>query len=552
MDNVYRLPEALTRETGAGALALDLRRLLAVAAAALRIVGLADRLRPGRVTRPRGERVRVAFERLGLTYLKLGQFLAMRFDLLPRDVCDELNKLFERVAPVAFDDLRELIESELERPIDQVFSSFEETPIASASVGQVHRAVTVDGRRVAVKVQRPGIERVFAADMRNLWRTARILDRFGALGHLSAKEVTYEFMTWTAGELDFVAEAATADRLRRDALAYETVPKLHWDLITRRVLTMELIDGLSLNEVTNLLARGGEELLEEHLPGIDMPLVMERFVNASLRQIFINGFFHGDPHPGNILVCSDNTVAFVDFGIFGRLNPYYLSLMVGMVESVAIGDVDVAFRSYLAIADASDETDIAAFESAAKKVIRRWYQSASGDAPAADRHLGKYVGEMLELVRRHRLRMNWDTLLFWRTLHALDTSALKLPQYVDLLAQLRTFFVDFAPTPSERVEKVLIDPDRTMRILSLQRNAPRYFASIRTAIEGSLPWRPDVDEDHRERRRRDRSTKALSAATLGVSSTLLATSPAVAGGLQVGMAVAAPALFLTALGKSRA
>src|SRR5436305_9799822 len=129
MDETYRLPAALRRETGLTALALDGRRFLAVAATALRIVGVQDRFRRRGAARPRGERVRLGFERLGLTYLKLGQFLAMRFDLLPRDICEELNKLFESVPPVAFHEVRELIESELGRPMEEVIETVEETPI---------------------------------------------------------------------------------------------------------------------------------------------------------------------------------------------------------------------------------------------------------------------------------------------------------------------------------------------------------------------------------------------------------------------------------------
>jgi ubiquinone biosynthesis protein len=550
-----RPPVLLKRERRLTALVLDLRRLWAVAVACVRVIGFRMPIRRrARVHTTRAERVRIELERLGLTYLKLGQFLAMRFDLLPREVCDELEKLYERVDPVPFPAVRELIESEFDAPLDTLFSSFSETPLASASVAQVHVATTAAGEPVAVKVQRPGIEHAFRADMRNLWRLARLLDRLGVGGELSVREIAHEFITWTAGELDFISEARTADRVRSNALEYEIVPELHWDLITSRVLTMELIDGLSLNTVTEIIAEGGEELLAEHLPGIDIGLTLRRLATASLRQIFITGFFHGDPHPGNILIRADNTVVFVDFGIFGELNRWHRQLMVAMVESIALGDVDRAFRSYAAISDLTEGTDAVAFEQNAKAVLRRWYSNASDEgSDKAERHLGKYVAEMLDLVRRHRVRLRFDTLLFWRTLHALDASGLKFPLHFDLLAELRYFFTTRAgSTPGNRFREVVDDPDHRLTVLRLRREAPAQLRVLSAIGDGSVPVRPDKDEDRRTRHRRNGMAKALSAAALAASSALLATSAAVVGGLQIATAALTPALAIMALRSARA
>jgi ubiquinone biosynthesis protein len=546
----FRLPPELRRDSGLRAAALDIRRALAVVRVAMRIAGPPRWLVPRsrRRSHPtRAERVREGFEQLGLAYLKLGQFLAMRYDLIPRDICDELSRLFDQVEPAPLERALALIESEFGVPADELFSHFGSEPVASASVAQVHEATTVDGRRVAVKIQRPGIERTFAADMRNLGRLARIADRLSLLGHMSAREVAREFIAWTTGELDFLSEARTAERLRREALPFEVVPEMHWELISRRVLTMEFVEGVSLNDVTKLIAEGGEELLDRTLPGIDMKLVAHRVVNASMRQLFASGFFHGDPHPGNILVRADSTVVFVDFGIFGELSRYHRALMVRMVESLAVGDVDRAFNAYAATADATDGTNAVAFETDVKQVLKRWYVSSTGGGDADDRHLGKYISEILDLSRRHAVRMNWDLALFWRTMHALDTTALKLPQYFDTLAEMRAFFARTFGNPLTRSLELAFDPAWQIDVIEAGNRLGGFAPRLRPPDEAHSPWRPDTAENRHVRRRRDGAAKAVTAAGLALSSGLLAVSAAVAPAVQLLAAVSAPLLLLTAV-----
>jgi len=169
-------------------------------------------VRRGRLSR--GARIRLAFEQLGVTYIKLGQYLALRFDVVPRDVVDELNKLFDEVPPAPLEEVIEAIAVELGAPVEALFESFDRRTVAAASVAQVYEARTVAGERVAVKVRRPNVIPVFDADMRNLRRIARVADAVGLLGRLSAREALDEFATWTRREFDFVREGRTADRLR--------------------------------------------------------------------------------------------------------------------------------------------------------------------------------------------------------------------------------------------------------------------------------------------------------------------------------------------------
>jgi ubiquinone biosynthesis protein len=451
---------------------------------------------------------------MGLTYVKLGQFLAMRFDVVPPDVARELGRLFEDVAPLRTDVIHTLVEAELGAPIEELFACFRPSPVAAASVAQVHEAWTVDGRHVAVKVQRPGIERIFASDIRNLRRLARLADRLGLLGALSALEIVDEFSRWTAREFDFVTEAMTAERLRASALPYEHAPTIEWALTTRRVLTMQFLEGISLATLGGILDDGGFEELQRRLPWLDLPVLVHRVATACLRQIFVKGFFHGDPHPGNILVQEDNTVAFVDFGIFGELTDYHREQLAAMIESVALGDVDRSFRYYSALADPTADTDFASFEREGKAVLRRWYEAmhASDGAPGA-KHLGRYAGEMTEVVRRHRLRLSPETLLFWRALHALDSTAVRIGERFDLLSELRGFFESIRPGFADRVKRDLFNERWIGSLAAFSKELPTRARLIQSATRGQFVLEVFAEESRRDRAVEARRTKALAAAT---------------------------------------
>lgn len=422
-------------------------------------------------------RLRLAFERLGLTYLKLGQYLASRFDLLPEDVCRELGKLFETVPPIPFETARAVIESELGAPLDQLFSRFDEKPIAAASVGQVHEAFTKTGDRVAVKVQRPGIERVFRADIKNAQVVTCLVDAMHLLGRLSAAEILWEFANWTLKETNFELEGATADAVAQNRAPYEIIPKIFWDLTSEKVLTLEFLDGTSMAQIDRTFDAGGFELLAEKYPDIDIDLVLRRLTSALLRQIFLLGLFHGDPHPGNILVLSDNRVAFIDFGIFGQLSPYDRELLGGQIENLAVGNIDESLRFYIRQLHPTEDSDPRAFRHEARKVLQEWYDvSLRPDAPISERHVGRYMTEMINISRKHYLLYDMSYLLYWRAINSLDATALRLSDHFDLIEELRTFFETIRPDMYQRVLDVAFDSRVWAAIGAVGRAAPGHLA----------------------------------------------------------------------------
>jgi ubiquinone biosynthesis protein len=465
-----------------------------------------------------GARLRRAFEELGITYLKLGQFLTMRFDVLPAEVCAELNKLFEAVPPMPFAVVQQVIETELKRPLDEIFPVFDRTPIAAASVAQVHEARTPDNLRVAVKVQRLDIDRLFAADMRNLRRLARVIDASGLAGAFSAQDVAAQFTHWTSREMDFEIEGRTAVRLGRNAAPYEVIPRIYWSLTTKKVLTMEFVEGVSLAKIGASIDAGRPDLVAEMLPNLDVELAGRNIAFAVMRQLFVYGFFQGDPHPGNVLIRDDNTVAFVDFGIFGELTSEQRENFAGFLESLALGNIDQSFRYYARQHIPTADTDLKAFERDAKNILRSWYHTTLDPfATAQQRHMGRYAVYMIETIRRHRLRTNPDVLLLWRALYALDASSERLSEYFDMMAQVRAFFLEFRPGPIARVAGMLVDPRRNMALLRLARSGPAWSGQLLTDLSRGAAWLVQSDEGPAVRAGADREARWLAAGLIVVS-----------------------------------
>ena len=341
-------------------LLLDLRRIALLAwecgrFALATVVGHLPVFR--RRSQPYAVRIRQALERLGLTYVKLGQFLAMRYDVLPREVCQELSRLFDRVPGMPYDQARAIIEEELGGPLKDFYAYFPPEPIAAASVGQVHDARLRSGQRVAVKVQRGGLRPIFLADIRNLRRLASLIDSLGISGYLSVRGMVDEFAGWTLRELDFRVEASTADRQRLSAEWFLLIPKVHWRLTTSRVLTMEFVEGISSAEAGELMAAGGESLVRTRAAGFDLKLVLHRLARACLKQVFETGFFHADLHPGNLFICDNQRVAFLDFGIFGSLTEAERAVVTGQIVNLALGNISESFRYYALQLIPTEETD---------------------------------------------------------------------------------------------------------------------------------------------------------------------------------------------------
>jgi ubiquinone biosynthesis protein len=294
------------------------------------------------------QRFRLVLEELGTTFVKFGQVLSTRPDLIGKDFADELVGLRDDVPSFGFLEVKKIVEEELEAPLEDLFSEFQESPIASASIAQVHSAMLKDGTKVAVKVQRPDLEEKVGKDVAIMHYIAKNADkRVKSLKYFNLKGIVDEFERAVKKEMDFVLEARNIERFRSDFKDDTTVyaPKVYWEYSTVRVLTMEFIEGIKINEIlkSDNLARGR--------------LIADIGTKCYFKQIFENGFFHADPHSGNLIILENNRLCFIDFGMMGHLDRDFVENLTELFLFTVDYDIKGIVNQMRYMKLISDETD---------------------------------------------------------------------------------------------------------------------------------------------------------------------------------------------------
>jgi ubiquinone biosynthesis protein len=383
----------------------------------LRIAYTAARYRLVR-GRPRGERPRLAFESLGPVFVKFGQLLSVRPDLIPVDVATELSKLQDTVPPVAWETVSATLDRAYGRPHTELFRSFDPVPVASASVAQVHFAVLPDGREVAVKVLRPGIDKVIAKDVALLYALASIVGLTRDGRRLRAREVVAEFEKIIGDELDLVREAASASQLRRNFADGRLliVPEVYWDWCNRDVMVMERIDGIPVNAT--------ERLLEAK---IDIPKLARDGVEIFFTQVFRDGFFHADMHPGNIFVARDGRYCGVDFGIMGTLSDVDKRYLATNFMAFFHRDYHRVAMAHLDAGWVPADTRVDEFEAAIRSVCEPIF-----DRPLKEIYFGKLLLRLFEVSRRFRMQIQPQLVLLQKTLLQVEGLGRQLDPDLDL------------------------------------------------------------------------------------------------------------------------
>jgi ubiquinone biosynthesis protein len=375
---------------------------------------------------PRGVRIRKALEELGPIYVKFGQALSTRRDLLPDDIADELVKLQDQVPPFPNEVARRIIEQELGMSIDAAFKAFDPTPLASASVAQVHTAVLHTDEQVVVKVLRPDIEERIQSDMSLLYELARIAERFWAdARRLRAVDVVAEFERTTLDELDLVREAANASKLRRNFENSDIiyVPEIHWPLSRQKVMVMERIHGIPVGDIEQLRAGGA-----------DFKLLAERGVEIFFTQVFRDNFFHADMHPGNIFVDLPAKYIAIDFGIVGSLS---------LSDQHYLAENFLAFfnRDYRKVAEmhvesgwVASNTRIEEFESAIRSVCEPIFEK-----PLKDISFGQLLLRLFQTARRFDMHVQPQLVLLQKTLLNIEGLGRQLYPDLDLWQTAKPF-----------------------------------------------------------------------------------------------------------------
>jgi ubiquinone biosynthesis protein len=422
-----------------------LGRVVVSVGGALSLWWAIDRRR-GRTASRRGvsRRLRRSFERLGPTYIKLGQIIASGEGLFPEELVEQFQLLRDRVAPERWDDVRAVVEADLGRPLEEVFSSFARTPIAAASIAQVHEAVLLTGEPVAVKVQRPRVATLVRRDIRALaWLAPHLVGRIPVSALANPPALVELFAETIVEELDFRLEAQNMLDIARVLAETDQraviVPRPHPRLVTRRVLVMERLSGFAFHDVAGM-----------HAAGVDTTAVLRAGLIAFMEGAMLHGVFHGDLHPGNLLVQPDGRTVLLDYGITGRLDEHRRLAFLRLLLSGTVGDVRLQLGAMRDLGAFPPDTDLDA-------VIRE----LELEGPTKDPTLmsaDELVGELRDLTKKllgYGARMPKELMLFVKNMVFLDGAIATLAPDLDLLEEVQRVHVHFATTHGERIVREL-------------------------------------------------------------------------------------------------
>ena len=374
----------------------------------------------------RAERIRLALEELGPTFIKLGQVISMRPDFVSIDLISELSKLQDTVPPCGFDEIQAVIEAEFETPLSEVFETIDQAPIASASIGQVHKGRLIDGREVAIKIQRPAVDKLIAVDLGIIYHLASLMEKnVEEITFIRPTAIVEEFTRTISKELDYRVEAGHMERFAKNFEADPVVriPAVYREATTRRVLTMEFIPGIKVSEIEKLDAAG-----------VDKKVITHNGAELLLRQIFEQGFFHADPHAGNIFILPENIIAFLDFGMVGQVDQQSRENFVDLIDMVIQQNTQGATRQLLKITYWDKKPDTRQLEKDVADFIGRHLYNALKDLD-----LNELVRDLIYLMTRHRLRIPPDIFLIMKSLATIEGIARQLDPEFDMIAQAAPF-----------------------------------------------------------------------------------------------------------------
>ena len=403
------------------------------------------------------ERMRLALEELGPTFIKLGQFLSTRSDILPQNYVAEFSKLQDCVPPFSFEEVKAEIYSEFKEDISEIFSSFDPTPIAAASIAQVHRATLNTGEEVVVKVRRPGIMAQVETDIEALMLLAMVAER-----HIPNSEIydptgqVRELARTIRKEMDLTLEGRTIERFAASFSGDPTLyfPKVYWKLTSKALLTMEFIAGIKVSEIDSLVEAG-----------LDLKLIAKRGADAFVRMVLQHGFFHGDPHPGNILILPDNVICLLDFGMTGRVDPFLKGHLTDILLAILKKDVEEVISLLIYSGDITDSTNIRALRRDLSEFIDKYY-----DLSLHELEVGQLLIDFIDIITSYRIKFHPDLLLLAKAFMIMEGVGRMLDPEFDMTLHLRPLM--------EKEIKERLSPERALKYL--KSNIGSYYNLIRT------------------------------------------------------------------------
>lgn len=427
------------------------------------------------------ERMRLVLEELGPTFVKLGQLLSTRPDILPPGFIAEFSKLQDRVPSFSFDEVREQVSLQLGGRLEDFYSTFAEEPIAAASIAQVHRASLLTGEDVVVKVRRPGVVELVETDIDVLMGLALLAER-----HLPKSDIydpvglVKEFARTIRREMDFAREGHTIEKFRNNFSGDPTLyfPKVYWQATSKGVLTMEYIGGVKVTDLRGLERAGN-----------DRKLVARLGADAFLKQVLDHGFFHGDPHPGNVQILPGNVICLLDYGMVGRLDPQLKQFLTDVLLAIVKRDVDEVINLLIYSGEIGDTLNTKALKRDLSSFIDSYYE-----IPLREIVVGRMLLEFIEIITTYHIRFPPDLMLLAKALVNIEGMGRTLDPDFDMIEHLRPFM--------EKAVRERISPRHVgkelggivMSYLNLTKNLPRDIKEILNRINRD---KFKIDLEHR-------------------------------------------------------
>lgn len=444
---------------------------------------------------------------LGPVYVKVGQLLSTRPDILSGAYIDELSTLQDEVPPVAWPEIEVLIRKQLKRPLEETFIKINPIPVAAGSIAQTHRATLADGREVALKVQRPGIDVTVAQDIALIQGIADLVARTEFGQNYEIKSIAEEFCSALENELDFTLEAGFTDQLRRNLSQSKwydpqqvVVAEIFWDLTTPKLMTMEWLDGVPILQAKITADKDGKS------PETQRKEITTLLFRVFFQQLYIDGFFHADPHPGNLFYLRDGRVALLDCGMVGRLDPRTQQILTEMLLAIVDLDGQRCAQLTLQLSDSSQPVVLARLESDYDRMLRKYH-----NINLSQINFSQVIYEVLQVARNNKIRLPSNMGLYAKTLANLEGVARGFDPELNFIEEIQPLLTDLfrrqllGDSPVRSLLRTALD----LKSLSLQ--SPRQIESLLERVTSeTLQWNLSVRGLDSIRRTMDDAANRLS------------------------------------------
>ncbi|MDO8281702.1 MAG: AarF/ABC1/UbiB kinase family protein [Thermodesulfovibrionia bacterium] len=468
------------------------------------------------------ERLRIAFSELGPSFIKLAQILSSRPDIITSEYADEFRKLQDDVPPFPAEEARAMIESELKRSIGKIFADFEDEPFAAASIAQVHNATLISGEKVVVKVQRPGIHKTIETDISILRIIARLMVRhIPEASFLNPEGIVDEFAKTVTKELDFIGETRNAQRFRRNFADSKIVyiPLVYTDFVTEKILVMERIEGVKIDDIKAI-----------DTLSIDRPKLAKNGLNIYFKMIFEDGFFHADPHPGNMFVFPDGRLGLMDFGMTGRLTPEMMESIANTFLAFFNKDFDRLIDEYIELGLLSDGVDQDIFRKKFKSDLVDLLEPVYG-LTISEINFIDYMEKVTRLAIKHGLTIPSDLILVNKTVLMLDNIGRQLDPDFNFIAAAEPYAAKLVKSrinPQRIFDKA---KDNISEISNLLIDTPRQINRLLAkALKNEISLKVDPIGIDRLIRDIDRSSNRLAFSVI-VASIIIGSSLLIQSGI---------------------